>query len=146
MFSCASVDHIFTGTDSSMKLRRRSVSRLGAATDGSGGAASALDLPRSFLRPLTNGFSRLSKTLRSARWRAVRNLPDRATGIVGHVQGAVGRLSDTGWPPGSGSRAPGTRGWIKSVREGRERSDRTVEAKRRKDDAEACLWQRCAVP
>src|SRR5689334_1946206 len=146
MLSCASVDHIFTGTDSSMKLSRRSVSRLGAAADSRAGGVFARDLPRSFRRPMASGFRGLSTTLRSARCRAVRDLPNRAAGVVRDVEGSVGRLGDTRGTPGPRSRASGARGWIESVGESREGSDRAIEAERRENDAEAGLWKWRAVP
>src|SRR5688572_14795356 len=122
MLSRASVDQRFTGTDSSMKLSRFSVSD--PLCRWSGGLPGALDLdpPSRRLRSLPsrlrgrvtaegeiklppifspNPFGRNDFRVR---WRqrggtgglgrvpAVSNLPDRAPRVVGDVEGAVGTL------------------------------------------------------
>src|SRR5258705_8935545 len=175
MLSLASVDHRFTGTDSSMKLRRLSVSepfcRWGGGFGGRDRAPPSMRFRKSpsgfsgrvntegeiklplILSPIDFGrndcpaHAVLERELEGLAWVwCVGDLPDRAAGVVADVDGAVGALGQTDWPVGLGASPAGLRGGGKAISEGGVRAGRPAESEGREYHPESSLGKRCAVP
>ncbi len=175
MLSLASVDHRFTGTDSSMKLRRLSVSepfcRWGGCFGGRDRAPPSMRFRKSpsgfsgrvntegeiklplILSPIDFGrndcpaHAVLERELEGlARVRRIGNLPNRAAGVVADVYGAVGALGQTDRPVGPRAGPPGLRSSVKAISESRVRAGRPAESEGREYYPESGLGKRCAVP